>query len=81
MCWPVPSAVSVVGRSLQPLMSPEELASTEQLAEQMLQPGSSGQQLQAMLEKRRDSSDNWVTHTLLSFSCEVFPLMLLHLRF
>ncbi|KAG9471836.1 hypothetical protein GDO78_022610 [Eleutherodactylus coqui] len=48
-------------RSLQPLVSEEELESTRELVEYFLRPGGQGEELQRQLHKRAEKTDNWLT--------------------
>ena len=49
-----------VFRSVRPLLTADELVNVERLVGEFLQPSSAGQKLQAILEKKYNSTDNWV---------------------
>nr|DBA20507.1 TPA: hypothetical protein GDO54_017279 [Pyxicephalus adspersus] len=48
-------------RSLQPLVSDEELESTRELVEDFMRPGGQGEELQRQLCRRAERTDNWLT--------------------
>ncbi|KAG8548063.1 hypothetical protein GDO81_026807 [Engystomops pustulosus] len=61
---PVPDLRKVLTRylrSLQPLVSEEELESSRQLMEKFLRPRGQGEELQRQLYKRAERTDNWLT--------------------
>ena len=43
-------------------MTADELVNVEKMVGEFLQPSSTGQKLQAILEKKYNSTDNWVSH-------------------
>ncbi|XP_072844887.2 carnitine O-acetyltransferase [Pogona vitticeps] len=48
-------------RSLEPLVSPEELKQTQELVAEFETPGGEGERLQARLQRRAARMDNWIT--------------------
>ncbi|XP_068106389.1 carnitine O-acetyltransferase-like [Hyperolius riggenbachi] len=48
-------------RSLQPLVSDEELESTRELVEEFLRPGGQGEDLEKQLHRRAERTENWLT--------------------
>ncbi|XP_073497954.1 carnitine O-acetyltransferase-like [Phyllobates terribilis] len=48
-------------RSLQPLVDDDELESTRELVAEFLRPGGQGEELQRLLHKRAERTDNWLT--------------------
>ncbi|XP_077777900.1 carnitine O-acetyltransferase-like isoform X2 [Podarcis muralis] len=61
---PLPSLAETTARylrSLEPLVSPEELEQTQQLLAEFGVPGGEGERLQARLQRRADRMENWIT--------------------
>ncbi|XP_043218584.1 carnitine O-acetyltransferase-like [Amphibalanus amphitrite] len=47
-------------RSLRPLVTADELVNVEKMVSEFLKPASTGQKLQAILEKKYNNTDNWL---------------------
>ncbi|XP_061475447.1 carnitine O-acetyltransferase-like isoform X2 [Rhineura floridana] len=61
---PLPSLAETMARylrSLEPLVSPEELEQTRQLVAEFGVPDGEGERLQARLQRRVDRMENWIT--------------------
>ncbi|XP_032997590.1 carnitine O-acetyltransferase-like isoform X2 [Lacerta agilis] len=61
---PLPSLAETTARylrSLEPLVSPEELEQTQKLLAEFGVPGGDGERLQARLQRRADRMENWIT--------------------
>ncbi|CAM4714568.1 unnamed protein product [Leuciscus chuanchicus] len=61
---PVPPLKQTFARymaSLEPLISEEEMAHTQQLMKEFLQPGGVGERLQKSLERRARKTENWLS--------------------
>ncbi|XP_073454519.1 carnitine O-acetyltransferase-like [Aquarana catesbeiana] len=61
---PVPDLQKTLSRylrSLQPLVSDEELESTRELVEEFLRPGGQGEELERQLQRRAERTENWLS--------------------
>ncbi|XP_063794219.1 carnitine O-acetyltransferase-like [Pseudophryne corroboree] len=61
---PVPDLRQILAhylRSLQPLVSEDELESTREMVEEFLRPRGQGEEVQHQLQKRAERTDNWLT--------------------
>uniref|UniRef100_A0A8C5PFY5 Choline/carnitine acyltransferase domain-containing protein n=1 Tax=Leptobrachium leishanense TaxID=445787 RepID=A0A8C5PFY5_9ANUR len=61
---PVPNLPKILSRylrSLQPLVTDEEMESTEELMQKFLHPGGQAEELERQLQRRAERTDNWLT--------------------